>query len=38
MFSCKNVIILVVYLYSLTKIKTGLNKVLATVLAGFLML
>ena len=33
MFSCKNVIILVVYLYSLTKIKTGMNQGLATVLA-----
>lgn len=37
MFSCKNIIILVVYLYSLTKIKTVLNKILATVLAGFLL-
>jgi len=37
MFSCKNIIVIVVYLYSLTKIKTVLNKVLATVLAGFLL-
>lgn len=37
MFSLKNIIVIVVYFYFLTKIKTGLNKILATVLAGFLL-
>ena len=37
MFSCKNVIILVVYLYSLTKIKTGMNQVLSTIVAVALL-